>query len=897
MQEIMAYTHDGEPITSLVQWDSDVYVYLQKPEVHTVLNLKEQDQFGVHFYNSEMDKSLVVEHKIDGSRIIAKIPNVLLTTPYTIVGYITAKDIDEEKRCKSRFRINIIRRPMPSSLIFKDTKDYLDAVEILKECREHEENAKKSEENAKKSEDNAKVSETNAKNSENAAKDYATASANSATASQNSATASADSATAANTSANKAKTSEDNAKASETAAASSAQSASSSATSASNSATAASRSASAASTSEQHAKTSEDNAKTSETAASGSATSAASSATSASNSASAANTSATNASQSADDAADSASAAANSASAAASSATNAKTSEDNARNSANAAATSASAASTSATNSANSASAASTSATNAANSASAAAGSATTATSKATEAFNYATEARSYARGDTSSRSGEATDNAKYYYEQCKKLADLFSASGSGGVRYKDGKLQYYDDSTSSWVDIPISTGSSGGTGGDGGGGGEPDIDISEDVKLYGFKIDWNESDPASMITYPSNVDNANYTPAHMDYETDTFDYGDWTVKNGAWFMDVKPCLLNRDGKVEKFLNVDDLTKDTSGNDVSDDIQGTNNAYNVMNQNPKTYWYVHDNGDNTANIYFSNKKLNYNKDTGKITEATSNKADGDFVCWSNIAYDGSEIPYFYTPVYDGCYSNGFVRSLSNKSPYNSGLAKTEINRAIANNPDDSTCIWFTEVFSDIQLISMLLLLIGKSTDTQKVFGDGYNYTSMSAAETGTLNSKGLFYGSSGIVHSGVKVFGMEHFWGNQWRRIAGWINDKGTQKVKMTYGTSDGSTADGYNTTGSGYISIPNSTPSATTTLGYISNVLFTEYGIIPTEATGSATTYIPDAFGYNNNKVGYSYFGGQTGTMRGAFAFTLSNEASFGTGGFGVSISCKPKS
>lgn len=57
---------------------------------------------------------------------------------------------------------------------------------------------------------------------------------------------------------------------------------------------------------------------------------------------------------------------------------------------------------------------------------------------------------------------------------------------------------------------------------------------------------------------------------------------------------------------------------------------------------------------------------------------------------------------------------------------------------------------------------------------------------------------------------------MENWWGNIWRRIAGWINDKGTQKVKLTRGTKDGSTAADYNTTGSGYKTISGATPAGT---------------------------------------------------------------------------------
>ena len=36
-------------------------------------------------------------------------------------------------------------------------------------------------------------------------------------------------------------------------------------------------------------------------------------------------------------------------------------------------------------------------------------------------------------------------------------------------------------------------------------------------------------------------------------------------------------------------------------------------------------------------------------------------------------------------------------------------------------------------------------------------------------------------------------------------RIGGWINYYGTQKIKLTYGQSDGSTVDGYTTDGNGY--------------------------------------------------------------------------------------------
>ena len=214
----------------------------------------------------------------------------------------------------------------------------------------------------------------------------------------------------------------------------------------------------------------------------------------------------------------------------------------------------------------------------------------------------------------------------------------------------------------------------------------------AKDYWLFGFKLDQNESDPASMITYIE--DNENYQSAYMDYDTDKFNYGNW---ENAWFMKVKPCMLNYDGTVAYYLNPNNYTLKEDG--TASDITDVNFGGNAMVGIPKTYWKIIDNGDNTANIYFSNKKV-----------------DDDFHCWSHIDNNGNEIDYCYMPIYHG-YSDGTrLRSLSNKTSFRSNTATTEINLAKANNQDNNI-IWYTEVYSDRMLISLLLLLIGKSTNT------------------------------------------------------------------------------------------------------------------------------------------------------------------------------------
>ena len=398
-----------------------------------------------------------------------------------------------------------------------------------------------------------------------------------------------------------------------------------------------------------------------------------------------------------------------------------------------------------------------------------------------------------------------------------------------------------------------------------------------KDYNLYGFKLDQNESDPASMITYLPDCDNAIYKSAHMNYSTGTFDYGDW---GNAWFIKkLKPCMLKYDGTVDYELNPNDYTKKLDG--TASDVANASYGGNAMVGIPKVYWKIVDNGDNTANIYICDKKL-----------------DDGFHCWSHIDNNGNEIDYCYMPIYNGSNVNSVLRSISGKSPMGNKTTTNEITYAKANNTG-SDVIWYTELFNDRMLINLLLLLIGKSTDTQTAFGTGNN-NSFSASNrgiknTGTMNTKGLFWGKQDNV-SGVKVFGMEHWYGNIWRRIGGWINDKGTQKIKMTYGQSDGSTTDGYNETGSGYISIGNSTPSITSG-GYISKMLITDNGLIPIIASGSATTYYCDGLWFNNSQVDYAYVGGESSAVSfaGALSSVLNAASSRADAGVGAAISCKP--
>lgn len=187
-------------------------------------------------------------------------------------------------------------------------------------------------------------------------------------------------------------------------------------------------------------------------------------------------------------------------------------------------------------------------------------------------------------------------------------------------------------------------------------------------------------------------------------------------------------------------------------------------------------------------------------------------------------------------------------------------------------------------------------MMARSTECQTAFGYGRCKSSNSnAIASGTMNTKGMFWGSNDQT-SGVKVFGMENVWGNLWRRTAGWINANGTQKVKLTRGTHDGSTVTDYNTDGNGYKMIANATPAGSSG-GYISSMKTEAFGRLPVNASGSSSTYEADGMWYNNSQVNYAFVGGywNDALMVGPFAATLDSTASCSRSSFGAALSCKP--
>ena len=81
---------------------------------------------------------------------------------------------------------------------------------------------------------------------------------------------------------------------------------------------------------------------------------------------------------------------------------------------------------------------------------------------------------------------------------------------------------------------------------------------------IYGFHLDGNESVPSEMLSYEvqhngRNVDNYNFTPAHVDFTTNKIVPGSWNLTDD--FFIPRSCMLKYDGTVDYYLDEDDESK------------------------------------------------------------------------------------------------------------------------------------------------------------------------------------------------------------------------------------------------------------------------------------------------------------------------------------------------
>lgn len=351
----------------------------------------------------------------------------------------------------------------------------------------------------------------------------------------------------------------------------------------------------------------------------------------------------------------------------------------------------------------------------------------------------------------------------------------------------------------------------------------------------FGICIDENNAIESESVSYLEGYDNADYEKLRMIFdannniENNHLDWGSW---ENAPFMP-RPCMLRNDGTVDYYLNPDDYTLKENGE--ASDVSNTEYEGNAMLE-----W---------SPVFMKVERVTTEASENGAVPATSKlymyfcseKFDDEYECWSCKKSDGTYANHFYTAIYEGSIINGKLRSLSTNalpSTSISGLAAC-INYAGQNGKG-----WGVDTWSDWDLIRCLGVLVTKRLNAQAAIGFGG--TNCNCMKTGTSNKKGMFWGSLQAQNTyNVKFFGMENPWCHNWKYCAGIILPDGkTIHVKNTFSTIDGSSIEGYNDTGVGYINTGLKIPSG----GYIKSIQGNSKCITAPAAVGSSdTTYYSD--------------------------------------------------
>ena len=366
------------------------------------------------------------------------------------------------------------------------------------------------------------------------------------------------------------------------------------------------------------------------------------------------------------------------------------------------------------------------------------------------------------------------------------------------------------------------------------------------------------ESDPATKIEYTEEA--VGLTPAKVNLSTGEFDYG--SFKNFWFVRDNVPVMLNNDGTEAYELNPNDYTKKADGS--PSDVANSSFAGNAMSRIPKVYMKMWEaNGYEYCNI-------------------CDIKLDDSYHAYAHTRADGSEMDYLYLSMFEGSLVSNKVRSIKGLNPMVSKTGTEELTAAKANGSR-----WSTRSWSQRNLINMLLILMGKTTDTQKAFGYGYYTGGSSSAPnyltSGGASNKGQFYGTN-KTRDYVKVFHIENWWGNVWERIEGCVTNGSTRILVKSVPP--------YNTAGTGYVDT-GVTPGGTSG-GYISACKMIEHGLIPMTASGSETTQYPDGLWFAANC--YALVGGSCnyGLLVGALALLVNIALSNAPWTVGSALSCE---
>lgn len=435
---------------------------------------------------------------------------------------------------------------------------------------------------------------------------------------------------------------------------------------------------------------------------------------------------------------------------------------------------------------------------------------------------------------------------------------------------------------------------------------------IKGSTVLYGFKIDQRNSDGIIRISYLE--DNEKYNPVSLNKTTGVMDYKDW----GSSFIleGVKPCMLKYDGTVDYYLDLNDYTKKKNGGDS--DNSDINYSGNTMVEFSKIYYKIVDNGDDTADVYISNSKI-----------------EDEYKCWSHLDRFGNEIDYCYISAYYARYIDSKLRSIKGQTTYCDKSVKNCEYYAGQNGDGSNNGDYNVMLYCDCLMVQLCALLISRTVNSQDAFGYGYSFRGIGNSDdifkydikSGYLDNKGLFYGKGfdkvTSQEGRVKMFGLEDYLSGHRECIPYGLYCRQQKSgsyyytnwcTKMTSGMSDGSFTDDYSNYDN-YIITGRLTKAGSGIKSIPTKMHFTKYGFFPKEyktfsekydstgpefETGYGDYFGAPAFGYGTPALFSYHINNESEYFRkysGLFYMNVdvSNYANSLTEDYGQRLTCKP--
>lgn len=266
--------------------------------------------------------------------------------------------------------------------------------------------------------------------------------------------------------------------------------------------------------------------------------------------------------------------------------------------------------------------------------------------------------------------------------------------------------------------------------------------DYNEEQFIYGIKIDTNNPDPNTCVTYTNDA--LGLIPLKVDQVTGNCNYGGWKDIIDNKFG-IKPCLVKNNGEVLLYLNPDNYNKTIDNVDI--DIES--GTFGQVMIRFKHLYYKFTIEENILWFRVSNKQIDHTW------------IDNAFAAEDGIGTIKQEM---FIAAYESCQKNNILQSISNASPY------FKLDFELIQEYSSFGVFHMINIIKK-QFITFLGYLVTKSIDLEGNIGNG-NIKSDTLLNTGTMNDKGLFYGTNSKI-DGVKLFGIENLWGNQLKYMNG----------------------------------------------------------------------------------------------------------------------------